>query len=265
MDIRNSKLIIVCGLILAVVVFLAAYLGSRGGDAFRRGVDGLETAVARSTRPPTVDRSLRRFRPRRVSISAELEQIQRLQELLDMRTAILQKRNAQLQRKTAEYEQLREQADQYSRLLDDLLSQSQFADTSETGAQMREPIEARMETSDAVQESVLEAELAAVEWQLGQSKATVVEMELAALREREKSLAATKAIVETGAPAVPALAALLSNERLPELRAWAAGVLGRMGADALDAAEALLIALEDENAEVRRAARVALDQIEDES
>ena len=105
-----------------------------------------------------------------------------------------------------------------------------------------------------------EMELAALEWELSQSQARVMELELSLLREIETSTRASEAIVDAGPPVVPTLIETLSDAN-PDLRGWAATVLGRMGLDATDAVEALRRATQDADAAVAAAAQSALDQI----
>ena len=66
-----------------------------------------------------------------------------------------------------------------------------------------------------------------------------------------------------GARAIPALMEALSSGEDPVIRRFAADSLGRLGLEALDAAEALRhAAWHDEDASVREAAAAALDAVE---
>ncbi len=105
-----------------------------------------------------------------------------------------------------------------------------------------------------------EMELAALEWELSQSQARVMELELSLLREIETTTRATEAVIDAGPPVVPTLIETLSDTS-PDLRRWAATVLGRMGLDATDAVDALRQATQDANVDVAAAAQSALDQI----
>lgn len=82
-----------------------------------------------------------------------------------------------------------------------------------------------------------------------------------AQRSREIQSAASGALVQIGAGAVPILTNGLNDER-PHVREWAADLLGAIGTNARDAVPALVEALADPDEYVRLAARRALDEIE---
>ncbi len=207
--------------------------------------------------------------------------IKRLRELLDRRTETLQKQSDELAHtKTAyaktkaeyaqlvlEYERLRQQNEwQLGSVVSEVL-QNPGSDRPVTpSAASAENSSAGMGRggTEAVGADIAqdpETDLAEAEWELTQSRARVAELELSLLRELERSAKATETIVSTGAAAVPVLITALSDPE-PELRRWSANVLGRIGPDAIDAIDSLRQALRDTDAEVARAARLALDQIE---
>jgi hypothetical protein len=248
--------------LLALVVSWVAYVGYQRyvRDAVRLDFEQVGT-LAES--PPNSSRT----RPNPYVISpperrdAVKEQaIEQLKEMLNKRAELLNQQNDQLAQKTVEYERLREEADQYLRLLVDVLGQHS---TSEGGSGTVPAAGANDRGGTTETELLdLQAELATTKWELEQAQSQLAELELSTLRELEKSTEAVTALVNTGAPAVPALVVLLADQR-PELRRWAASILGRMGADAIDAVDDLMRALEDADAEVRQRARAALDQIDD--
>ncbi len=171
----------------------------------------------------------------------------------------LQEQNAQLRHRTEEYKQLRDEADRYLAMIYDLLQDSAPAVNSPTD---ESTISANVRQVDAETDVLLSTELVTVQLELLRSKAEIAELELAALSEHAKLIEAARAIVATGAPAVPTLVAVLSDES-PELRAWAADTLGQMGPDAMDSIDALFVATEDDDTNVRQAAHRALEKIEE--
>lgn len=90
-----------------------------------------------------------------------------------------------------------------------------------------------------------------------------MEQEITAILEADQAfhLAATETTIAAGAAAVPGLQRLLSHAR-PEIREWAAYVLGRLGPVARNAAPDLLRLAADSNEAVRVAAAEAIEAIE---
>lgn len=90
-----------------------------------------------------------------------------------------------------------------------------------------------------------------------------MEQEIVEMLEAEQAfhLATTEAVISAGAAAVPGLERLLAHVR-PEIREWAAYVLGRLGPLARDAVPDLLRLAADSNEAVRTAAAEAIEAIE---
>ena len=260
MNVATNRLIVVLYVGVAMVVFMIAYFGYRvqvaSMAALEEGGAGRSVSAGRlstANRAAGSGSSSDRWR-----IAEHMRTIAQLGALLEKRTADLQAHNAELQHRTEEYKQLRDEADRYLAMIYDLLQDSapavdSPADVSTVSANVRQVV---AETNE------LSTELATVQLELLQSKAEIAELELAALSEHAKLSEATRAIVATGAPAVPTLVAVLTDES-PELRAWAADTLAQMGPDAMGSIDALFVATEDDDTNVRQSAHWALEKIEE--
>lgn len=169
-----------------------------------------------------------------------------------------------LEKKSADYDSLKTDHDHNAEILRELLATEQDSVERKTVVNEIKAEAAKTESnSEAVAElnsqlRELRSELAAMEKQ-----AAVDELHIFELEDRKRMLqtAASAALVRSGAAAAGALADLLSDRR-PELRRWAATVLGEIGPDAASAADALHEALSDSDEEVQIAARKALRRIE---
>jgi hypothetical protein len=217
----------------------------------------------------------------RSAASEEAHTIRRLRELLEHRSTALKQQNAKLARAGAEHAKLRAEYDQLRAEYERLRQQADWQLTSIVSGVWQTISDDSSQTQNAVIDGTsldnlmpsgdvpasiddnpdLVAELAVAEWELDQSRARIIELELSVLREIERSAKATEAIIAIGPPAVPLLTDALSDEN-PEIRRWAATVLGQMGPDAAEAIDRLREALRDTDVEVANAARQAIDQIE---
>lgn len=283
MDVRSSQLIVVTFLVFAAIVSLVAYLGFRHTirDAARQAT-AWEQSQAESSGQPTGRPGGRQVgsSPRqRDPAHEEARTIKRLRELLDRQTETLRRQidelhetksayaetKAEYEQLRADFERLRQQNDwQLASVVTDILQNPGSAIAGTPSTADAEPSAAGAGGNGPTLADVAQAsdtELAEAEWELTQSRERVAELELSLLHELERSAKATEAIVATGAAAVPALISVLSDPE-PELRRWAATVLGRIGPDAVDAVDSLRQTLRDSDADVVRAARLALDQIE---
>ena len=169
-----------------------------------------------------------------------------------------------LEKKSTEYNALKADHDHNAEILRELLATER--DSAERKAVVNE-----IKTETAKTESTtdplaelnaqlreLRADLAAMEKQAAQDELHIFDLED---RKRILQSAASAALVRSGAAAAPALADLLSD-RNPEIRRWAATVLGEIGPDAASVGDALHEALSDSDEDVQIAARKALRRIE---
>ena len=200
----------------------------------------------------------------------------RLRELLGQRTRSLHDRSAELHQINLEheklkaqfadldarYQQLRNDSDENTTLLVDLVAQFSEDTKAETDESLPQlPQMQLIDVENGDESSVQDAELTLIQWQLDMANERVRELENTILREMIRSAEASRALVEAGAAGVPALTELLTDSNA-DVRLWAAEVLGRIGRPALDATDGLIRAMSDSNQEVRDAAESALDRIE---
>ena len=261
MNVATNKLIVAFYVGFAMVVCMIAYFGYGVQVASMAAPEegGARSSVS-AGRLSTVNRAAGSASSSdRWRIAEQMRTIAQLGALLEKRTADLQEQNAQLRHRTEEYKQLRDEADRYLAMIYDLLQDSAPAVDSPTDVSTNSD---NVRQVDAETDVLLSTELVTVQLELLRSKAEIAELELAALSEHAKLIEAARAIVATGAPAVPTLVAVLSDES-PELRAWAADTLGQMGPDAMDSIDALFVATEDDDTNVRQSAHRALERIEE--
>jgi hypothetical protein len=275
MDVRNSVLVVLAYVVLATTVALVAFVGYRvyirPSIGSRLAAD-LATAPSRSVLSAGDDRSTVDSRAqRRQAFDDALARIEELRRLLEKRTALLREKSSLLAKKTAEYEALREETNQYFALMMQMNSQGLWdgaatavAEQEEKSAESRaemERLEGELARSDAADQT-LEAALAEATWQLEQAYAVMADADLLGTAEAQTSVssASTQVLTEIGAPASLPLAAALVDDR-PEVRRWAAVTLGQMGANALAATDALVAATRDQDLAVRQAAQDALQRI----
>jgi hypothetical protein len=262
MDVSGSRLIVVLYGLLALVVSLVAYVGYHRFVRDTMQVD-LPAQVSEPAGEPARRPEGYIIPPPRRRDAVTQRVVAELKEMLSKRSLLLEEQSERLKQKTEAYVQLQEEADQYLRLLTDVLSQNSSIEGAEGEGAAATAV--GTDESDADQQDALllnvQAELAATRWELEQTQAQLAVLEISMLREMERTTEAATALINTGPAAVPALIVLLADQR-PELRRWAATILGRMGPEAIDAVDDLLRALEDRDVEVRQAARAALEEIE---
>jgi chromosome segregation ATPase len=272
MDFRSSKLIVLLAIAFSVVISTMAYVGFRNAGGHLRRRSGLSDS-ADDGRPQYSQRYARASH--RDATRAELKSLKKLRELVDAKDRLLQARTEQLRQATNQrdllkrdlenlkrrHSQLRIETDQNIDAFAELSSQVQEVEHQTAAVAQEEP---RLPADQPDGEADLDVEINLIQWQIEQANQRVADLEIAALRELVRSTEATLALVATGAAAVPALLDRLADDN-PDVRRWAATVLGEIGPEASLAAEALLIALDDENEEVREAARIALERIENRS
>jgi chromosome segregation ATPase len=180
-----------------------------------------------------------------------------------------------LEQKSSDYDALKRDYDHNAELLRELLesgeSRAKPANAAEAEAKAKstdatatvkdESTTAANSTDDSAALSTMlreaRSKLAALE-----SQAELDQLNILELHERERYLktAASAALAQAGSAAVPGLIELLADRR-PEIRRWAAQVLGEIGPDAEDALDALELARADPDEEVRTAVGKALRRI----
>lgn len=209
------------------------------------------------------------------AVAAANERLATLKSNLERTTAQLHEKSKLLNQRNAECRLLEETLDESVAFAMQLLVQEPGADREEQARDAR---------------AKLEGDLAALKQQLHQSQILSDEhaeqldalrielmqadLEVANLRERAErdvaaligerlaiEVAAGDALVQLGEESVPPLAALLQDEH-PEVRLWAAMVLGKLGLDASPAIEPLNKLVSDPDPRVASAARHALTLIE---
>lgn len=275
MHVRNSALIVTVYFLFATVVALVGYTVFR---SHHRPAVELFPALARQqpTRVPPPRREARDsvfFRSRRQSLEEATRRIDQLQRWLDETNARLQEKEALLEKKTAEYETLKTETDQYLAFAAEMLTQASNrgedsgatqneAQVTASRAEM-ERMAGELSNSESLEQSV-DVELAAAQWELDQVYAQLAQQQLSTLIEAQESVQAeaTIVLIDIGAPAVPHLANALTDERA-NIRRWSAVVLAGIGADAIGAVDALMVATRDPDEGVREAAKQALTRIEE--
>ena len=270
MDFRNSKLIVALAMAFCVIISMIAYLGLRnaGHDLLARS--GLTEATVEPY--PQYSRRYAEAKHRDETRDA-IRSLKKLRELVHAKDRLLQQRIQQLQEVSRQRDllkqdlwQLQREHDQLRRETDQTMNafvefSSQVNDGNLTSTVARENTATEAPTTEATN---FDVEIELIEWQIEQANQRVADLELTALREIIRSNEATQALIATGAAAVPALLDRLAEED-PEIRRWAADVLGQIGPEASLAVEALLEALNDANEDVRESAKIALDRIENRS
>jgi HEAT repeat protein len=175
---------------------------------------------------------------------------------------MLEQQRSQLLENQSETVRLRAEVDRHVALISQLMAED--LPEKDTSADTADGAEGAQSESDAesrpIDYDTLAAAFTEVRFELEEAEDWIEELEIAAVRELERSTEASRVLVAIGAPAVPALVATLHDPNA-ELRRWAAVVLGRMGGNAVEAVDALLGVARDENQRVQAAAKEALDLI----
>jgi chromosome segregation ATPase len=256
MDFRNRSLALVVFAIFALVLAWVGY-------STRQAVERAQLELARSTpiKLSSGGREGSSSRPEPFSNG----RTELLRSQVDRLSARLNRLSELLQQKSQDYDALKSELDHSTALMNELLPAS--AEPSEPVAEPlveSEPTTAEPTVSEETQ-SDLAKQLEEARAQLAEleKEAAASELHIFALQDDKRMLAsaASAALIKSGAAAAPGLADLLAHRR-PEMRLWAATLLGEMGPDALSAVDALHEALSDADEEVRLAARKALRKIE---
>ena len=263
METTTSKLILACYCALALIVVVIGFFIYRAQSLPSASYE-IPLDRPASTRPARPFAASAAFSQQlRLDIERQRERIQELQSLLEKRETILQQQKLQLETKSAESERLQDEADRYLGLLMGLVQES--ADSIDDNLDILRQADDQISADNDAQTGnepptveSLEAALMAAEWELQQMTSNSTARELAVADQTSKLSAVQQAIQSAGESAVPVLIGLMSDETDTELRAWSATTLGPLAAGSLMARDALLIAAEDRDPEVRNAARQAI-------
>ena len=215
--------------------------------------------VARSNLRGDHDDAWSRQRVKRV-IEAQSRQIRDRTIALSQREAENRSLQSELDELRAEYEALERDSTRTTEILNDVLRQLADSNGEAFDTEIVASASDDVETLNAAL-AIDNARQQVVDEQLQQANAKIAELEFAVFQEIAYTTEATQALILTGAPVVPVLAELISDED-PGIRRWAIQTLAEIGSDAEPALEALMAALEDDDASVRRAAQFAIDRIE---
>ena len=260
MDMRSRLLAVAACGVFAVVLSWGAYALQQTAERTEKEMASMVPADPPRTSPPGVWGQA--SAPSRSTDSRAESLRMQLQRL----TARENRLSDLLEQKSVDYDKLKADYDHNAELLRALLEQSIAARRAapEAPPETDKPEPAPAESA-AEALARLNAELREMREELAskEKEASLHELQYLELEERERflKLTASTALARAGAAAVPALADLLSHRR-PEIRRWAATVIGEIGPDAEAAAEALNEALSDPDEEVRHAVRKALLRIE---
>lgn len=244
--------------------FLTAWSQSDAAPNAGENGEPLETRASSDTRYVPVE-----------ELFLQRAQIRRLQALLHQKTQLLQQRTALLEQRNAEQAELRAELDETIGLLE--VVASEFAATVITpsdgqgnGTKLRSELEKLRSESARNREQAerQQGELERLRQELGTTDADIAQLQQQAELEYQALLADRSAfeavVAETlarvGAEAIPALVYQLAHPR-PDVRRWAATMLGELGPVAKDAVLPLQDALKDVDRPVATAARNALDKI----
>lgn len=203
-------------------------------------------------------------------------QIRRLQALLDQKTKLLQQRTSLLDQRNAEEATLRAELDEAIEMLEVLAVELAAtavtpAGGSGNGAKLQNELE-KLRTESAKSREHAERqqqELEQLREELGTTDLDIAQLQQQAEQEFEALLmdresfeaVVTETLARIGGDAVPVLVYQLAHPR-PDVRTWAATMLGELGPVAKEAIPPLQDALKDRDPAVGTAARSALDRID---
>lgn len=267
MQTATSKLILAAYGLTAIVVGLFGYLFYQSqAKILPRPVPAPPRSLI-SQPIPTVRGSRAIVRQLRRDTERQRDRITELQRLATKREEILKQQAAELQTQTLKSKQLHAEADRYFKLLMELIDES--AASVETnlntlrGADEFDPSARGIpvgEVDSPTEPTTLEefrVALMTAEWELEQQRA---ESDITLADEVGRMAVLRNAIQNAGEVAVPVLVNMLSEE-VAEVRVWAATSLGQVGGGSQVAMDALLVAIDDSDPDVRESARVAIQVI----
>lgn len=156
-----------------------------------------------------------------------------------------------------EYDQLWNDADASLNSVIGVLQEESVDDTSGE-------VDGNADDELAMEESThpedLQLHLDLTTWELEQASLRISELTAALGRESQVSMALSSVLIEVGAPATRLLTLMLTDQR-PEVQAWAAWVLGHIRPVEVETKSALERLALDGNADVAKAAGVALENV----
>lgn len=258
-SLRGANLFVILGLLVMAlaVVFVFLGQGSQMADDWQTRLDDSQQPLRR----PAVVRQSRAGNRRADRLgSAAAGDAGRVAQL----QAILRKRSAEYEALKKEFEQLIDQVTNELGIEPATKSGSSKTKAKSSADARIAELTAESEERVAELEKKANEEMEKLSRKAGEQLATLQEegQQLIEMLEQERSVntAATRILVDLGAAAVPALTNSLMAQDA-ETRQWAAEVLSDIGPDAGGAASALANALNDSDEGVRRAARDALESI----
>ncbi len=291
MDAQNRSLTwVVCiaaALVLVAIAGLAMNFYGRGESLRDRlAREAAELAPARAQRAAYLRREALTHQELLAAQSAA--EAERLRQTLEEKNRLLEERTVLLKQRSAEYLKLKQQFDDASALLFQLLAEAQdrvarpaanedspppqdaappqeetdepaFTITPEEIARLREDLNRAqvLEAGLAAEVDLLQAEVLAAETEIARLQAEArTQAEQLLADERLLRETAEAALLRVGDPAVPFLLDALRDES-PAVRRWAALMLADMGPTPA-AIGPLMDALNDTNEDVRAAAALAL-------
>lgn len=203
----------------------------------------------------------------------------RLRDRLEERTELYRNQLDQLARKSKEHDKL---ATDYQALAEKYQALQRDYDQlwNDADASLNSVVEAlqediadgnsidvidEVETELSLQEHAvledLQLNLEMTSFELEKANLRISELTAGLASESQVSMALSSALIDLGAPATPLVIPMLSDQR-PEIRAWAAWILGHIRPAEAETKSALTALALDSNADVANAARVALENIE---
>ena len=260
MDVTTSKLITLCYALFAVILCTLGYFFYQAQArpfSPQEVVIVANSPVARTVpvlEPQTTSRRMR-FEVERLR-----SRVNELQMLLDKREGILQLQASQLEDHTEQYRKLQQAATEYHDLFFEVIQESvDRVDLAVLDERTTlKPAYGEQESDETL--DTLQVALDASQWELEESILLATESEASASAAEQRFTVLRQAVIDLGEIAVPTWIGLLGDQE-PDVRAWAAAALGKMGPDAINAVDALQASTEDLDSRVRAAATTSIQEI----
>lgn len=259
----TSKLIVACYGLLAAVVAMAGVLIYQNFSASFPPTSVERPSITKTT-PIRISPAL--SRQLRVDLEKQRARNVELQSVLAKREAILKQQKTQLATQSAESRALQQEADRYLEMLIAITNESErninanlevVDDWSEADPTLSEELESTSSDIVPATKEQLEAALVAAEWEITELAAARDASMMEASIAQQQLISLRQSIINGGEMAIPLLINMLGQAD-PELRQWAASSLGQVGANSAIAMDALLVAADDQDNNVRNAAREAI-------
>lgn len=262
MDARNGLLALAAVILAGVITLWAGLfaLSKHGPQTTLEQQLAFETGPAASSAPQLAVANVRTVPP---AADPGLR-VRWLQQELDARTEQLTRQNDLLKENVAAQQKLRQDYEELAKsVLQDGAEERDAASDLELHRLNEELMQAQLEGSRAAAvRDQLEQRLQAAERRLSELREAAEQeiVDLVAIHQARQS-AANEALVRLGVEAVPLLVESLKSSR-PEVREWAAAVLGQIGPEAEDALRALSESQADNDPRVRSAVARAIAAID---